>query len=145
MQTMRLEYDFSLDDYDALWREVADFQSFASHHPYMRRVTPLPPSGEWQRYRVEEKLWLFGFIPQSPVYEVYTRIVDGKVEYASKVRGLQLSIIWELQRVEAKTGVLRWVETVSVGGNRLFAWVFMRILRKAHVLVMDNLRRALQA
>ncbi len=144
MQKMRLEHDFSCDDFDTLWRQVADFQLFASHHPYMRRVTPLPPTGAngWQHYRVEEKLWLFGFIPQSPIYEVYTRIQEGKIEYASEVRGLQLRIVWDLERIEDSPNRLRWVEDITVSGNRLFAWVFLRILRAAHLKVMKNMQRA---
>ncbi len=147
MKTLSLAYHFSADtDRDWLFMQLADFRLFGKHHPFITSVELLPnPTSppDTKHYFVREKIKLFGFIPQSPSYEVAVQESATQILYTARIKNmLDLAITWQIQTNDDSSYTL--LENVTLRGNRLVAWFFMRVLQKAHLATIANMQKGIK-
>jgi hypothetical protein len=128
-----------------LYPYIADFQKYASVHPYMKKVNVLEKISEQEtRYEVFEEITMLGFIKTHPHYEVIVQELElnKKVQYRSFIQGkIRLTIDFELIETNKET---KFIENVQVEGPYLFCVVFMAILKRAHLKVLAILKAKIE-
>lgn len=123
---------------------ILDLRLFGEYHPFMKEVKLMATNGASEaQYAIKEETWLFGIFKMKPQYEATAiEIEAGKhIRYLSNVQGglkLEINFYFEVQN----PAHLCIKEIVSVKGNFLLNKLFINILKKAHLLVFENIAKA---
>jgi len=124
---------------------IADFQKYASVHPYMKKVNILEKiSARETRYEVFEEITMLGFIKNRPHYEVIVQEleINKKVQYRSFIQNkIRLIIDFELTETDKGT---TFTENVQLKGPYIFCAIFMAILKTAHLKVLAILKAKIE-
>lgn len=138
MKKLQLIHEFDPSQYSVAYKTLLDFQEFGKVHPVMTSVKIIGEKNGNIEYRVKERTNLFGFIPMRPGYNAtVTEVEKGKlIRYDSQVKkNVKLEIVFSFE--EHSTTVK---EDITITSNKLVARIFMGILKKMHLQVMQNIR-----
>lgn len=130
---------------DVLHQTLADFRKFGDHHPAMVKVELLPSSQMGvNKYKVFEKIKLFGILPMQPVYTVEVREIsrNSHIQYTSQVKSTVLLSIDLF--IKEESGGLVVLEEIHLKSPVLIGKLFMRILKKMHLKTFCQMQLALQ-
>jgi hypothetical protein len=145
MKTAVLKHVFENTTPAAVFAAIADLRRFGDAHPFMKTVSVTATPGEHiTDYHITETAQLFGFIPMPVQYDARVTIIQTgtEVHYDSQVqRGVVLHICWKVETNEA--GSVELNEQIEVKANAIIAAVFMRMLRKAHLETIAELKTKL--
>lgn len=120
---------------------LLDLKKFGALHPYMTLVEIIDRQLHYTEYRVNEEVFIFGFIKNNPEYSV--RVIEMEkqkhIRYTSQVkRFIFLSIDFFIEKQYDGSTVIH--EKLSIRCNKLIALVFSDILRRSHAIVFAKLR-----
>lgn len=145
MKTQTILHLFENATRENVFTAIADLRRFGDAHPFMKTVTvTATPDAATTDFHITETARLFGFIPLPVQYDARVTIIQPgtEVNYDSQVqRGVVLHISWNVETDNAGKVVL--TERINVQGNNIIAGVFIRMLCKAHVQTMVQLKKQL--
>lgn len=145
MKTATLQHVFDSGTPAGIFAAIADLRRFGDAHPFMKTVTvKATPDAAKTDFHITETARLFGFIPLPVQYDARVTIIQPgtEVHYDSQVqRGVVLHICWNVETDNAGKVVL--TERINVQGNNIIAGVFIRMLCKAHLHTMAQLKKQL--
>ncbi|MCD6017439.1 MAG: hypothetical protein K0S53_560 [Bacteroidetes bacterium] len=139
-QTLKLEEEFDVDIH-VLYDQFCDFQKYGMHHPVMKTVKIVDDKRpEYIEYEIDEEVLLFGLIKIRPNYKAKVIEIEKnkKLRYTSQVKSYVFLIIdFHFTESDGKT---KMIEHIEVTTNRFVAFVFLDILKKAHLKVYQNIK-----
>jgi hypothetical protein len=107
----------------------------------MKEVTIIEDkSPEYIEYEVNEEVLLFGFIKLRPNYKAKVIEIEKhkQLRYTSQVKkNVYLNIDLHFTETNGKT---KMTEHIEVTTNGLVAFIFLDILKKAHLKVYQNIK-----
>ncbi|MBC7696614.1 MAG: hypothetical protein H7141_14350 [Burkholderiales bacterium] len=137
---MKLEDEFEVDIH-TLYEQFCDFKKYGMHHPVMKNVTIVQDkSPEYIEYEVNEEVLLFGFIKVRPNYKAKVIEIEKhkQLRYTSQVKpNVYLNIDFHFEEESGKTKMVEYIEVTT---NKLVAFIFLGILKKAHLKVYQNIK-----
>ena len=146
MKSQNLVHLFQAASAGEIYSYLADLRKFVSIHPFMKTATVIAqPTPQQTVFHITETAILLGFIPYPVVYDatVTETESDKTVEYFSDIKKMiQLAIHWRVEKTSP--GEITVFEKVEVTGNKLLSGVFIKLLAKAHLKSMENLKLKLK-
>lgn len=142
-QTLNLSYTVH-DDFDSVYQQLLDFRKFGALHPFMKQVNLLSENNGAALYEVFEEIKLLGFIPMKPNYkvEVTQNATDKTIRYYSEAqKGVYLTIDFSFVE-DLNNKCIQVIEAISLKSNPIVGFVFLRILKNAHMPVFKNMDSA---
>jgi hypothetical protein len=113
---------------------ILEMEKFGSLHPLMIKVTQMGNN----KYQIEERVKLFGFIPMKPVYVAEVSEQNNGIVYISEVKkGTDLKITFHFS--ENGDGETSVTETVEISGNPLAAAILINTIKKSHAEVFKSI------
>ena len=142
--TLTLTDEFDID-IKLLYEQFLDLRKYGKHHPVMTNVKVVSDElPKYIEYEIDEAVTLLGFIKMYPNYKAKVFEIDkGKhLQYTSQVKPtVFLTIDIYFSESSGKTKV---VENISVTGNIIITSMFLRILKKAHLGLFQNIKTNFQ-
>lgn len=136
MKQLTLKYTIN-KPLSEVYPHFSDLRKFGKLHPYMINIEEIKPG----KFRIYEKLKLYGFIPMKPVYtsEVSEPEKNKHLLYTAHVKkGVDLKIHLRFMENEKRTAVTL-TETIEVYSYGLIASMFLSLIKKAHQKLVENL------
>ncbi|HLP12899.1 MAG TPA: SRPBCC family protein [Flavobacteriales bacterium] len=140
MKKRELNYNFASADLIRVYEAIVDLRKYGNYHPVMTSVEIVGDKGGNIEYEVKEKIKILGFIPMKPVYRVTVNEVEkGRIiRYDSTVKkNVKLEIVFTFN--QSSQG-LQVKEEITVTAGWPIAGIFMNLLEKMHVKVMNNIK-----
>lgn len=145
MKTQTILHLFENATRENVFAAIADLRRFGDAHPFMKTVTVTATlDATTTDFHITETARLFGFIPLPVQYDARVKIIQTgtEVHYDSQVQpGVVLHISWNVETDNAGKVVL--TEQIEVQGNNIIAGIFIRMLCKAHVQTIAQLKKQL--
>jgi hypothetical protein len=130
---LNLDYHFS-SPFDHVYSNVLDMRKFGEHHPYMTEVKVINQASDHTEFYIKEKVFLLGFIPNSPEYSAKVFEVEKHrhIRYTSLVKGqIDLAIDFKFDR--HTNGEFKMSELIELKGNLIFCKILMGMMKKSHL------------
>lgn len=127
-----------------IYQALLDFSKFGEMHPNIRKVSITNHQHpDFIEYAVEEEFVFFGIFRNYPRYQAKVTEVEKHkhLRYSAVVKkSVTLTINFFFSE---NKNTLLVTENIEISSNKLVAMVFGKILRKAHIQVFGNLKKAL--
>ncbi len=135
-----IEHNFNMPFAD-IYDVILDFKKFGHFHPHMKKVSIVSQASPNEiEYEVDERLFVYGFIPLRPNYKA-TVVVKEKnkhIQYISQVKkNVYLTIDFNFLE---ENGTTKVIENVDVKANAFVASAFLKLLKKAHLDTFQNFK-----
>jgi hypothetical protein len=145
---IHLEHFFD-GGFDDIYEYISDLRKFGEIHPYMKEVKIISdaPNISCTLFQIKEETTLLGFLKIKPEYEAEVMSIKNKkkVIYFSVIQNrIILKINFTFEENLLKNNILL-TEQIELNGNALLIAYFASILKKAHLLTFENLRKKLKA
>ncbi len=124
----------------------SDFMLFGKHHPYMIQTVKIEPTTSKNTFRVYESLKLWGIIPMKPMYDVSVIVVEANkhIQYQSEIsKGIFLHIDYTFVE-DATNNTVKVIETIHLIGYQIINPIFIGLLKKSRMLLMESIRKELE-
>ncbi len=142
--TLILTDEFDIDS-KLLYEQFLDLKKYGKHHPVMTNVKIVSDKlPDFIEYEIDEVVKLFGFIKIYPNYKakVFEIEKEKHLQYTSQVKPtIFLTIDIYFSKKSGKTIIQ---ENISVTGNKIITFVFLGILKKAHLGLFKTIKANLQ-
>lgn len=137
MKKMQLIHVVDAGKIGHAYESIVDMRKYGNYHPMMTSVEVVGIQNGNTTFEVKEKTFFFGFIPMKPIYRAtVTEIEKGKIiRYDSQVKkNVRLEIIFTF----GSDGKIN--EDITVWAGWPVGGIFINLLKKMHLKVMDNMK-----
>jgi hypothetical protein len=145
IKILQLRHSFQAD-MRSVYDYLLDLKKFGEMHPFMVEVREIAkPDDHITEYEVKEETVLLGFVKMKPMYRAKVAEIEQfkRIQYFANIKGgIVLTIDFEFEE-DSINGAVTVLETVKVQGNTLLISYFMKVLKKAHLRLFENLQHKL--
>jgi len=137
VRTKQLIHRFEPASLNGVYENLLDLRKYGYYHPVMTSVEIVNERNGVITYEVREKTKIFGFIPLRPVYRAtVTEVEKGKIiRYDSDVKkNIRLEIVFTFNQKDIVQ------EDIIIKAGWPIGGIFMNLLYKMHLRVMENMR-----
>jgi hypothetical protein len=128
---------------ELIYDQFFDLKKFGALHPLMNEVKIHEDKRpDFIEYEIKETAYLLGFIKMHPVYKakVFELKKNHSLQYTTQIKkDVHLTLNFSF-RHSPETGTTSIKETAELKAGRFVAAIFLPMLKKNHLIVMEKLQ-----